>query len=234
MILRQKTRNQLLFLVRKLKHYCSCCAKIWLSPFGGHQQTVQEFHLHLYSSKVQNSATTTAHLYKLLARMFEGKQMIGGGKTWDQTDGCANQYRFSIAYYLMSFLSKSYQIVLNRAVDTPGHGKDVVDGFKDVQKRYLATCLRMRSTPEKDKIYSKCMRVDTMTDKGEISFAEEFNRLPDLRDEIGTKGDKRYEKHEAKASLKHKYYWVHKEEDILFNSLKDVYNILNNQDKLLP
>ena len=64
----------------------------------------------------------------------------------------------------MSYLSKSYQIVLDRAVDIPGHGKDVVDGFNAVQKRYLATCLRMRSTPEKDKIESKCMRVDAMTE----------------------------------------------------------------------
>ena len=65
---------------------------------------------------------------------------------WDQTDGCAKRYRCSIAYYMMSYLSKSYQIVLDRAVDTPGHGKDVVDVFNAVQKRYLATCLRMRST----------------------------------------------------------------------------------------
>ena len=67
---------------------------------------------------------------------------------WDQTDVCAKQYRCSIAYYLMSYLSTSYQIVLDRAVDTPGHGKDVVDGFIAVQKCYIASCLRMRSTPE--------------------------------------------------------------------------------------
>ena len=65
----------------------------------------------------------------------------------------------------MSFLSKSYHIVLDRAIDTPGHGKDVVDGFNIVQKRYLATCLRMRSTPEKDKIDSKRMRVEAMTEQ---------------------------------------------------------------------
>ena len=74
---------------------------------------------------------------------------------WDQTDGCANQYRCSISYYLMSYLSKSYKIVLDRAVDTPGNGKYVVDGFNTVQKRYLATCLIMRITTEKDKIDSK-------------------------------------------------------------------------------
>ena len=59
----------------------------------------------------------------------------------------------------MSYLSTSYQIVTDRDVDTPGHGKDVVDGLNAVQKRYLDTCLRMRSTPEKYKIDSKRMRV---------------------------------------------------------------------------
>ena len=90
---------------------------------------------------------------------------------WDQTDGCAKQYRRSIDYYLMSYLSKSYQIILDRAVDTPGHGKYVVNGFNAVQKRYLATCLRMRSTPEKHKIESKLMSVEAMIDKEEVSFA---------------------------------------------------------------
>ena len=53
---------------------------------------------------------------------------------WDQPDGCAKQYRCSIDYYMISFLSKSYQTVLDRDVDTPGHGKYVVDGFNAVKK----------------------------------------------------------------------------------------------------
>ena len=47
-----------------------------------------------------------------------------------------------------------------------------MDGFNAVQKRYLATCLRMRSTPEKDNIGSKRMRVEAMTEKVEVSFSE--------------------------------------------------------------
>ena len=87
---------------------------------------------------------------------------------------------------------------LDRSVDTPGHGKDVVDGFNAFQKQYLATCLRMRSTPEKDKIDSKRMRVEAMTEKWEVIFAKEYKRLLDLSDEIGTKGDKKHAKREAK------------------------------------
>ena len=52
----------------------------------------------------------------------------------------------------MSYLSTSYQIFLDRAVDTLGHGKDVVDGFNAVQKQYLATSLRMRNTPENTRL----------------------------------------------------------------------------------
>ena len=81
---------------------------------------------------------------------------------------------------------KIVSIFLDRAVDTPGRVKDVVDDFNAVQKRYLATCLRMSSTPEKYKIESKRMRVEAMTEKGEVSFAKECKRLLDLRYEIGT------------------------------------------------
>ena len=49
----------------------------------------------------------------------------------------------------------------------------------------------MRSTPEVDNIESKRMRVDAMTEKVEVSFAEEYKRLLDICDEIGTKGDKK-------------------------------------------
>ena len=102
-----------------------------------------------------------------------------------------------IAYYMMYILSKLYQIVLDKAFDTPGHGKYVVDGFNAVQKRYLATFLKIRSTPELEKIDSKSMRVDAMIKKVEVRFAEECKRLLDIRDEIGTKGDKKHAKSEA-------------------------------------
>ena len=103
---------------------------------------------------------------------------------WDQIYGYAKQYMCSITYYLMYFLSKPYQIVLGRSVDTPGHEKYVVDAFNAVQKRYLATFLRMRSTPEVDNIDIKLMHVDAMTEKREVRFSEECKRLLDIWDAI--------------------------------------------------
>ena len=74
------------------------------------------------------------------------------------------------------------------------------------------------------------MHVDAMTKKGELRFAGECKLLLDLREKIGTKGDKKHAKGEAKALFEHKYYWVHKGYDILCNGMKDVYKILNNKD----
>ena len=67
----------------------------------------------------------------------------------------------------------------------------------------------MRSTPKVDKINSKRIFVDSMIDKGKESFAKKCKRLLDPLVKIGTKGDKKHVKHEAKARLKHTYYWVH-------------------------
>ena len=60
-----------------------------------------------------------------------------------------------------------------------------MDGFHAAHKQYLDTCLRMSSTPVKDKIVSKRMRVDAMIKKGEVSFAKECKRLLDICDDIG-------------------------------------------------
>ena len=55
-----------------------------------------------------------------------------------------------------------------------------MDGFNAVQKQYLATCLIIRSTSEVDKIDSKRMCVDAMTDKEEVSCDKECNSLLDF------------------------------------------------------
>ena len=71
-------------------------------------------------------------------------------------------------------------------------------GFNAVQKRYLATFWRMCSTPEVDDIDSKCMRVDAMTENGEVTFSEECKLLLYINDEVGTKVNKKQSKCEAK------------------------------------
>eukprot|EP00957_Ditylum_brightwellii_P137269 10465349-Ditylum_brightwellii.AAC.1 len=55
----------------------------------------------------------------------------------EETDGCAKQYRCAAAFNLLSMLAMQYNIVIDRAIQAAGHGKDVVDGLNAVDKRYL-------------------------------------------------------------------------------------------------
>ena len=56
---------------------------------------------------------------------------------WEDTDGCANKYRCALTIYLMTVLSSSYGIIMDRAMNAPGHGKNVVDGLNATEKHYL-------------------------------------------------------------------------------------------------
>ena len=58
-------------------------------------------------------------------------------KILENTDGCAEQYICASALYLMSVMSKTYPIIIDRGISAPGHGKEVVDGLNAVDKRYI-------------------------------------------------------------------------------------------------
>ena len=46
---------------------------------------------------------------------------------WENTDGCAEQYRCATTLYLMSVLSQRHSIIFDRGIGATGHGKQVVD-----------------------------------------------------------------------------------------------------------
>ena len=56
---------------------------------------------------------------------------------WEDTNGCAKQYRCALAIYVMNVLSYSYGIIIYHAINAPGHEKNVVDGLNAMDKQYL-------------------------------------------------------------------------------------------------
>ena len=95
------------------------------------------FHYFLSEDIKQDAATTTAH-NKLLISFLKNKQVLTTSlsKIWENTDGCAEQYRYASALYLMSVMSQTYSIITYRGISAPGHGKEVVDGLNAVDKSY--------------------------------------------------------------------------------------------------
>ena len=56
---------------------------------------------------------------------------------WEDTNGYANKYRCDLSIYLITVLSSSYGIIMNPAINEPGHGKSIVDVLNAADKPYL-------------------------------------------------------------------------------------------------
>ena len=97
------------------------------------------FHSYLSDDSKQDAANTTAHS-KLLISLLKNKQVLTKSlsKIWENTDGCAEQYRCASALYLMSVMLQTYSIIIDRGISARGHGKEVVDGINAVDKRYIS------------------------------------------------------------------------------------------------
>ena len=96
------------------------------------------FHSHMADKSNQDAASTHAHMRVLLELLISQKKISPGKSTiWEHTDGCTKQYRCAKALYLLSSLASEFKVVIDRQVDAPGHGKDVVDGLNAQDKVYL-------------------------------------------------------------------------------------------------
>ena len=96
------------------------------------------FHSFLSGNSKQDAATTTAHSKRFIS-LLKGKNVSTTllSTIWENSDGCAEQYRCASALYLMSVVSQCYSIIIDRGISAPGHGKEVGDGFNAVDKRYI-------------------------------------------------------------------------------------------------
>ena len=63
--------------------------------------------------------------------------MSGISTVWEDTDGCAKKYKCALAIYLMTVLSSSYGITMDRTINAPVHGKNVVYGLNATDTNYL-------------------------------------------------------------------------------------------------
>ena len=97
----------------------------------------------------QDVVTSNAHLTVLLKKLSEQEIIKQGISTmWDHTDGCTKQYRCAKALYIMSCLASEFDIIINRLVDAPGHGRDVVDGMNEQGKVYLRHKMITATNPD--------------------------------------------------------------------------------------
>ena len=96
-------------------------------------------------------------------------------KIWENTDGCAEQYRCASALYLMSVISQTYSLIIDRGIIAPGHGKEVVGGINAVDKRYIYQLMSKVQLPGSIRFDSQ-IKIHTGTEKKDVSLDREAGR----------------------------------------------------------
>ena len=101
------------------------------------------------------------------------------------TDGCAKQYKCSTSIFFMSLLATSFDIVIDRAVACPRHGKSLCDALNGVDNNtILRRSNRKVQSPEQAmKSKSTSLQVQSFNNTiggKQYSAAEDCNRVLEL------------------------------------------------------
>ena len=104
--------------------------------------------------------------------MLKNKQVLTTSLStmWENTDGCAEQYRCTSALYLMSVMSQTYSIMIDRGISSPGHGKELVYGLNAVDKRYIYQLVSKVQLPGSFRFYSR-IKIHTGNENKDVSLA---------------------------------------------------------------
>ena len=129
------------------------------------------FHSFLSDDSKQDATTTTAHSKRLISFLKNKKVLTTSLSTiLENTDGCAEQYIFASALYLMPVISQTYSLIIDRGISAPGHGKEVVDGLNAVDKRYIYQLMSKIQLTESIRFDSQ-IKIHTGTEKKDVSLA---------------------------------------------------------------
>ena len=75
--------------------------------------------------------------------------------SWYNTYGCADQYIFATALYLLSILLQAFNIIIDRGISVQVHGKEVVDGLNYTHKRFIFHLMATIKLPGSQRIDTK-------------------------------------------------------------------------------
>ena len=106
-----------------------------------------EFFSHLSNDKRQDGNTVYTNirftLNKLLQRGMIKRKTLD--IVMDIVDGCGVQYRCGTVLYFLAKLAFDYDIIYDRAVQAPGHGKCIVDALNGIDKTVLSKAIQCKT-----------------------------------------------------------------------------------------
>ena len=73
----------------------------------------------------------------------------------------------------MTVMSQFYSVIIDRGINAPGHGKEVVYGINAIDKRYIYQLMSNVQIPVSN-IFDHQMQMHTGNQKYDVSLAKEF------------------------------------------------------------
>ena len=205
--------------------FCAAAVDAWQNGVWQMSEAdlLMVFHSHLSDESRQDATTTTAHMKVLFKHLKRIGQLCEGMVDWDDTDGCAKQYRSALALYLLSVVATEFNITIDRAIGAPGHGKDLVDGLNAMDKIYLRHKMCMIGTPEANDAAARMRAHAMVLEHGgtthKMSLAGEAKRL--LSDPLRAHGVKceSDKKRQANAKMQERVYHVQDPAKVKYTNL---------------
>ena len=68
-------------------------------------------------------------------------------KTCENIDCCVNHYICATTLYLISMLSQSFSVIIDRDICSPVHGKEVVDDLNAIYNMFLFQLISIVQLP---------------------------------------------------------------------------------------
>ena len=101
-------------------------------------QEVMDFYSFLSDLKVQNAKTSYVNTCLLIPQLQDQGLLTPNNDAtlFQQSDGCATQYKSSTSLQCIIWLANKYKINVNQNITAPGHGKGAVDSIQGGDKHY--------------------------------------------------------------------------------------------------
>ena len=158
------------------------------------------FHSFLSYNSKQYSATTSAHSKQIIELLKYSMFLDAGHSTiWDNTEGCAEHYRWAIALYLFLILLQSFNKIICRRISAPGNGREVVDVLNYTYKRFIFQLMDTIQLPGSEH-FDTWIVAYTAIQITYISSAPEFQRH--LSNALWRHNILDHDKHKNKSSKK--------------------------------
>ena len=116
---------------------------------------------------------------------------------WEDTDDCSKQYRCALDIYLMTLLSSSYGIIMDRVINSPDHGENVFDGLNATEKHYLKEQMKLIGKLASNDT-SKIGMLPSASKDISVQFADQCIHILNNKDRLnGLKGSTKMQKIES-------------------------------------